>query len=123
MEAAAARAWDLATARCRDFVADVQAMGVPVLLVLTKDDRIVGELKDPTSEDVHEHRQRLMKRARRSLGFEGVHVHYSTNNDLPVSRKARRRLLRYIESIVASGTREECAVLLDEIAQKSFSKL
>ena len=59
-----------------------------------------------------------MTRARKGLAFEGVHLHYSVNNDLPASRKARRMLLRYIESLVAAGSREDCAQLLAGVEQR-----
>jgi hypothetical protein len=92
---------------------------VPVLLVLSKDDKLVTELSDPTAHGAeHALRERYMRRVRRSLGFEGVHVHYSTNSELAVSRKARRRLLRYIESMVEEGSRDKCLKLLDDIARE-----
>lgn len=34
-------------------------------------------------------RMRLTERVRRSLGFEGLHVHYSCDNDLAVGRRGR----------------------------------
>jgi len=107
----------------REFVQEVRESGLPVMLVLTKDDRLANELREPSPAAEHELRQRHMKRVRRSLGFEGVHVHYSTSSELKVSRKARRRLLRFVESMVASGSREDCAVLLDEVAKKSYTDL
>ena len=117
----------------RSFLEEVEGMGLPVLLVLTKDDRIVGELRPAkkgereTPEEVREAehllRQRLMKRARKSLAFEGVHIHYSTDSTNPSCRKARRRMLRYLESIVATGSREECSELLAGIYQEKFAHL
>lgn len=116
--------WKVSSA-VREFITDVRATGLPVMLILTKDDRLLTELptngREPPSRDaVHALRERLMRRVRRSLAFDGVHVHYSTDNALPVSRKARRRLLRYIESMVQAGSREDCRNLLDEIAEKKF---
>jgi GTP-binding protein len=103
----------------RDFLDEVRAAGVPVLLVLSKDDKLVTELSDPTAQGAeHALRERYMRRVRRSIGFEGVHVHYSTNSELAVSRKARRRLLRYIESMVEAGSRDKCFKLLDDIARE-----
>ena len=109
----------------RDFLGEVRALGVPVLLVLTKDDRLVGELRKNAAERAeHELRQRRMRNIRRSLGFEGVHLHYSTDSALPASRKARRRLLRYIESMVEAGSREASAALLEGIAlDKKFAEM
>jgi len=106
--------------RVRDFLADVQAAGLPVMLVLTKDDLLVKSRGEgPIAPDAeHIQRQKLVRRVRRSLGFDGVHLHYSTNNKLPASRKARRSLLRYIESMVKAGSRSECESLLDSIAMK-----
>ena len=104
----------------RDFLADVEALGLPVLLVLTKDDKLASELATPTREGEHALRQRHMRRVRRALDFDGVHVHYSTNNDLAVSRKARRRLLRYIESMVEVGSREGCEQLLSDLSRDKF---
>ena len=112
--------WKISS-QVREFVADVREAGLPVLLVLTKDDKLAGELAEPTREGEHALRQRHMRRVRRALDFDGVHVHYSTNNDLPVSRKARRRLLRYIESMVEAGSREGCEQLLSEISRDKFT--
>ena len=41
----------------------------------------------------------------------------------PSCRKARRRMLRYLESIVATGSREECSELLAGIYQEKFAHL
>jgi ribosome biogenesis GTP-binding protein YsxC/EngB len=111
----------------REFLADMRDEGVPVLLVLTKDDRIRGELRgdeaDSGQRGEHALRQRYMRRVRRALDFDGVHVHYSTDSSNASARKARRRLLRYIESIAAAGSREECAELLDAIAADRFASM
>ena len=107
----------------RDFLSEVRdEHGLPVLLVLTKDDRIVQGLRDPSPEKVHAERERLMTRARKALNFDGVHLHYSVDNDLPASRKARRRLLRYFESLVDAGSRDECVQLLDGVTQRGGPK-
>ena len=109
------------SARVRTFLDEVRAHQLPVLLVLTKDDRILTELRDPQDREAeHALRQRLMRRVRRSLGFDGVHLHYSTNSELPVARKARRRLLRYVESMVDAGDRARCAAMLDGIAKEKW---
>jgi len=101
------------------FLKEVSGRGLPVLLVLTKDDKIPEMLKDATDRELeHTTRQRLMKRVRKQLDFDGVHIHYSNNSELPSSRKARRQLLRYIESIVSAGTREESRALLESAAGK-----
>lgn len=121
------------TSYVRQFLDEVDANGLPVLLVLTKDDRIVSELKEkdtagrgknratPEEQRENEHalRQRFMTRTRRALEYGGVHIHYSTDSSNASSRKARRRLLRYIESVVATNSREEARELLDGIAAKS----
>jgi len=107
----------------RDFVEEVRAAGLPVLLVLTKDDKLVTELREPSRDAEHELRERYMRRVRRSLNFEGVHVHYSVNNEIAASRKARRRLLRYIESMVEAGSRNKCEALLEDIARERFAEL
>ena len=104
------------SARCRDFVADVQAMGVPVLLVLTKDDRLA---QDATSSEQHQARVKAARRVKASLDLtDAVHLHYSTDSSTASSRKGRRQLLRYIESLVAADDKEECRTLLDGIAAK-----
>ena len=104
------------SARCRDFVADVQAMGVPVLLVLTKDDKL---LQGGTSAEQHQARVKAAKRVKASLDLsDSVHLHYSVDSSIPSSRKGRRQLLRYIESLVEADGKEECRALLDGIANK-----
>ncbi len=112
------------SAQVRGFLGEVAAHDLPVLLVLTKDDKIAGELREPTDRDAEvEARQRYMMRARRAMDFDGVHLHYSVNSDRPQSRKARRRLLRYIESIVGAGSREASTALLAGIADENFRQL
>lgn len=115
------------TSYVREFLEEVESHGLPVLLVLTKDDRIVNELSESDRETPEATRtaeralrERLMTRIRRGLDFDGVHLHYSVSSDLAASRKARRSLLRYIESIVAAGSRDETRALLDGIAAKKF---
>ena len=114
----------------REFLREVrETTGLPVILALTKDDKLADEVRDGRPlKDAEAYRQaeialrqRLMGRIRKSLEFDGVHVHYSVNNDLPNSRRARRRLLRYVESIVEAGTREESEKLLRDIGDKHFA--
>ena len=100
--------------------------GLPIL-VLSKDDRIVNILKDADRQTPEEERtneialrERMMTRIRRALGFDGVHLHYSTDSSKPASRKARRRLLRYIESVTQTASREETRELLESIAEDKF---
>ena len=143
------------TSYVREFVREVAALDVPILLVLSKDDRILGELHHKERETAEAERQaeialreRLMLRVRRALDFDGVHLHYSTDNTIPASRKARRNLLRcdatllalpvscaqatgavlltrvacpacrYVESLVGAGTRDECRELLSSVEQR-----
>ena len=99
---------------CREFLAEVQAMGVPVLLVLTKDDRLPAE-----GPELHKLRVKQAKRIKASLGLaDSVHLHYSVDSSLASSRKARRQLLRYIESMAALEDRDECRELLVGLAAK-----
>ena len=64
-------------------------------------------------------RVKQAKRIKASLGLaDGVHLHYSVDNTLPSSRKARRQLLRYIESLAAVDDRDEGRALLEEVAAK-----
>ena len=114
----------------REFLEEVESHGLPVLLVLAKDDRILTELRPSdtaTPEAAREAeiamRERLMTRTRRGLDFSGVHLHYSVDSDRPASRKARRRLLRYMETIVATSSREEAKAVLEEIAADKFARL
>jgi len=103
----------------RSFVRDVQEEGVPVLVVMSKDDRLAArEADEPDAATMHELRLMHANRIRRSLAFEGVHVHYSTDSSLASSRNGRRTLLRHIEKLVAAGSREECASILHEMADR-----
>lgn len=118
------------TSYVREFLDDVAATGLPVLLVLSKDDKIVNQLRPAKGEtpeaaraaEIAE-RERLMTRVRRALDFEGVHLHYSVDTERQASRKARRSLLRYIESIVGCDSREATSDLLDQIATDKFARL
>ena len=83
--------------------------------VLTKDD-VITELRHDKAwrrqrmaEDAvkkanrqHKSRLSLTRRVRRDMGFKGVHLHYSTNNALPQSRRARKILLGWVEKIAAA---------------------
>lgn len=62
--------------------------------------------------------RRLTERVRRSLGFDGIHVHYSCDNDLALGRRGRRTLLRHIEALAAVGSKEESAAWLAGLAAK-----
>lgn len=89
--------------------ASEDAQRLPMLLVLTKDDRV------PNADA----RARGVARVKRQLGWEGVHVHYAATNELPQGRRARRQVLRYLQSFAtAPGGREGCAALLDELQRK-----
>mmetsp|Transcript_12039 Transcript_12039/g.35448 ORF Transcript_12039/g.35448 Transcript_12039/m.35448 type:complete len:298 (+) Transcript_12039:541-1434(+) len=101
----------------RSFLQDVQASGLPVVLVLTKDDRIADEADDRPSEA--RRRLKLTQAVRRSLDFRGLHFHYSTESSLPSSRRGRRQLLSLIEDLIGEpGGREECRRLLEARAAK-----
>ena len=115
------------TSYVREFLEEVEENGLPILLVLSKDDRIVNILKDADRQTPEEERtneialrERMMTRIRRALGFDGVHLHYSTDSSKPASRMARRRLLRYIESVTQTASREETRELLESIAEDKF---
>lgn len=100
---------------CRDFLADIQEAGVPVILILTKDDRLEAR----GTETQHTLRVKQARRIKNSLGLtDSVHLHYSVDNSLPASRKARRQLLRYIESLAAADDKDECSELLSAISAK-----
>jgi GTP-binding protein len=107
-----------ASQACHEFLQEIQQARVPVVLVLTKDDRIIA--KGETSE--HERRLALTKRARRTLEFDGLHLHYSTQSELASSRRGRRSLLRQIEALVEAGAREQCRDLLGEIAARKSGR-
>jgi len=113
--------------RVRDFLHDVQAAGVPVLLVLTKDDRLITEIPQERlqgdSSALHFHRLKYTRRVRAAMDFDGVHVHYSTDSSLPTSRAGRRAVLRHIESFVEAGSREAVGALLDATACKMQRQL
>jgi GTP-binding protein EngB required for normal cell division len=101
----------------RSFLSTVQEAGLPVVLVLTKDDKLALEEDDRVPE--HERRRRLTTSIRKSLDFGGLHLHYSCESSLASSRRARRSLLRLIEDLVAEeGGREACMQMLDQRAAR-----
>mmetsp|Transcript_43267 Transcript_43267/g.80538 ORF Transcript_43267/g.80538 Transcript_43267/m.80538 type:complete len:396 (+) Transcript_43267:45-1232(+) len=102
----------------RQFLSEIRDQGVPVVLALTKDDRVDTVAREPTPTEIHKARVKCMTRIRKALKFQGVHVHYSTRNELADSRKARKILLRYIESMVKAGSREESKKMLDSHGEK-----
>ena len=61
-------------------------MGVPVILALTKNDK----LRIIHGDKENEQRARLTRKVRQQLGFDGVHVHYSCDSTLPASRRRSR---------------------------------
>ena len=103
-----------ASAAVREFVRDVRDMGVPVILALTKNDK----LRIIHGDKENEQRARLTRKVRQQLGFDGVHVHYSCDSTLPASRRGRRALLRHFESFVDAESREEVAAMLKATADK-----
>merc|ERR1711956_109801 len=90
------------------FVTAVNSMDLPTLLILTKDD----QLKNP-----HKERNFHLDRIKQDLNFEGPHLHYSVDASLPNSRKARRKLHRFIRTTVGANGIEESRQLL----QKSWA--
>ena len=103
-----------ASAAVREFVRDVRDMGVPVILALTKNDK----LRIIHGDKENEQRARLTRKVRQQLGFDGVHVHYSCDSTLPASRRGRRQMLRYFESFVEAESRDEVASQLQAQAEK-----
>ena len=65
---------------------------------------------------INKKRLAYTRRVRRALDFEGVHVHYSTDNTLALGRNGRRNVLRYVESFVGAGSRNEAGRSLEELA-------
>ena len=60
---------------------DGQDAGVPVVLVLTKDDRLAVAVEgddDTSAPAVHARRRELAARVRRAFGFDGAHEHTHT---------------------------------------------
>lgn len=102
----------------RQFLSEIRDQGLPVILVLTKDDKIASIVDRATPERIHNMRNKQMTRIRQALRFDGVHIHYSTDNKIADSRKARKILLRYIESMVKAGSRQESQQLLDTHGKK-----
>eukprot|EP00965_Chrysotila_dentata_P249108 6208715-Pleurochrysis_carterae.AAC.6 len=105
----------------RDFLRDVEETGVPVLLVLSKDDKLLVEAENMGTTQ-HELRTKMSNAVFRALSYQGVHIHYSCDNSLPFSRNARRQILRYIEQLSALSSREESAQFLEDVAAKTRSK-
>mmetsp|Transcript_8835 Transcript_8835/g.21210 ORF Transcript_8835/g.21210 Transcript_8835/m.21210 type:complete len:299 (+) Transcript_8835:75-971(+) len=92
----------------RNFVDEMKAKHIPLLLVLTKDD----QLENPNQRLVY------YEKATRRLDFEdGMHMHYAATNETPYGRKSRRQLLRYIETFVEAGSREACRLKLEDLAR------
>ncbi|KAL1526342.1 hypothetical protein AB1Y20_015056 [Prymnesium parvum] len=107
--------------RVRTFVREVQDAGVPVLLVLSKDDRLANELKsDEVGDREAEHNKRVTfaRRVRRAMGFDGIHVHYSTESALAQSRNGRRTVLRHIERAVQAENKHEVMELFQQMADR-----
>mmetsp|Transcript_30389 Transcript_30389/g.66644 ORF Transcript_30389/g.66644 Transcript_30389/m.66644 type:complete len:451 (+) Transcript_30389:36-1388(+) len=111
--------WKVSPA-ARDFLRRVRGFGVPILLVLTKDDKLVAQATESASaaKMEAEMRLRLTTRTRRAMNFNGLHVHYSVVSALPKGRSGRRTLLRLLEQMVAADSREDCARILAAIAAK-----
>lgn len=93
-----------------EFLEGVQAEGLPVLLLLTKDDKLTD----------HSHRMRCTNKVLRSLqgSWQGLHLHYCSRNDVPAGRKGRRQLLRLIETIAITNDQQEARQVLEALVQK-----
>ncbi|XRA97170.1 GTP-binding protein [Pycnococcus provasolii] len=70
------------------FAAFFRDRKIPMLLCLTKDDKVAN----------HEYRSRRVDRIRSDLAWSGPHVHCSSDLSLANSRKGRKILQRYIGS-------------------------
>lgn len=101
----------------REFVHEVQNCGVPVLLVLTKDDHLREEAKIAGVLE-NEQRMKYTRGIRRALEFDGLHEHYTCESSLPAGRRGRRQLLRQIEQLVACDSRFAAAQMLENSAAK-----
>lgn len=85
------------------FMEAVNKMDLPTLLILTKDD----QLKNP-----HKERNFHLDRIKQDLKFEGPHLHYSVESSMPNSRKARRKLHRFIRTTIGGSGIEESRQIL-----------
>lgn len=92
----------------RDFVDEMRRVELPMLLVCTKDDQI----DEPSGRTI------LFEKLARKLDWHGPNVHYAATNETPAGRKARRQVLRYIETFVEAGSREAVGRKLDELGRE-----
>lgn len=92
----------------RQFVDEMRAAQIPAVLVLTKDDQV----EEPAMRNVH--LQKVTKR----LDWAGMHVHYAATNETPNGRKARRQVLRYVQTFAEAGSREACAEKLEALVRE-----
>jgi GTP-binding protein EngB required for normal cell division len=104
-----------------------ETLGLPTLLVLTKDDRIeprglskrhpylsrrkheADKRRDPR---VHEERVRLARLRRKELGWKGPHLHFAAGTG-PGARRCRAHLRRYVDGLARAAVPSERHALLE----------
>eukprot|EP00929_Paragymnodinium_shiwhaense_P041034 TRINITY_DN21340_c0_g1_i1.p1 TRINITY_DN21340_c0_g1~~TRINITY_DN21340_c0_g1_i1.p1 ORF type:complete len:625 (-),score=151.04 TRINITY_DN21340_c0_g1_i1:220-2094(-) len=94
---------------CKRLTAEAQRLDLPLMLVMTKDDQL---------KRGHDERNYFAKQIRKSLNFEGPHLHYTCESHLPNSRKVRKKLHRWIRSCVGARSMEACTEMLKEVGTK-----
>lgn len=93
---------------CQKFITSMQEMGLPHLLVMTKDDQLTRG---------HVDRKILSKAIRNSLKYEGPHLHYTSTTTVPFSRKGRKQLHRWIRTAVNASGPDEVRQTLQEMGE------
>mmetsp|Transcript_55537 Transcript_55537/g.124927 ORF Transcript_55537/g.124927 Transcript_55537/m.124927 type:complete len:496 (+) Transcript_55537:49-1536(+) len=79
-------------------------LGLPSLLVLTKDDLLEPEMRNKRAEQIKD-----------NLGWRSVpHIHYTTKSELEFSRRAKRILQKWIRRAISAESRTDVAQLLQD---------
>lgn len=102
-EAAVVRERERLAAAAADTAEDIAEGAIPVLLVLTKDDKVT-----------HDQRQKLLHRISKRLQWKGPHLHYSIKD-----RRGRGHLLRHVMTTLYKP--EESALLKELAFRQSAS--
>eukprot|EP00933_Yihiella_yeosuensis_P070953 TRINITY_DN79122_c0_g1_i1.p1 TRINITY_DN79122_c0_g1~~TRINITY_DN79122_c0_g1_i1.p1 ORF type:complete len:677 (-),score=104.88 TRINITY_DN79122_c0_g1_i1:143-2149(-) len=100
------------TKNCMLFVSKAKSMNLPLLPLLTKDDQITKQNKGG-----HEQRKKYAKLIRSVLNITGPHIHYSADNSVPLGRKGKYNVHRWIRNAINAKSGSEVVQMLDKAGE------
>jgi len=88
---------------CIRFAGHVKDLGLPNLLILTKDDQLTKGLDE---------RNYFRRNIKNKLNYTGPHLHFTSDASMPAGRKSRKQLHRWIRSVMNEKDTDACVELI-----------